>query len=123
MGFGTVFCAIGYLIYYSSINYYSAAIGMFIMGFACIFANTGFLTFYQNQVPVKVMGRFSSIFDIIESALIIVFVILVGGAAELTAIRPVGLIGSGGFLLLGIVLYVVVMRRGRRRYFSSESSV
>ena len=123
MGFGTVFCAIGYLIYYSSINYYSAAIGMFIMGFACIFTNTGFLTFYQNQVPVKMMGRFSSIFDIIESALIIVFIILVGGAAELTAIRPVGLISSGGFLLLGIVLYVVVMKRERRSYFSSESSV
>lgn len=53
IGIGTIFTSIGYIVYYSSSGFLSAAPGVFLMGFAVTFANTGYLTFYQNNVPVK----------------------------------------------------------------------
>ncbi|ALS78744.1 permease [Planococcus kocurii] len=117
IGAGSVFTAVGYITLYSAQGFVSAALGTFIIGFAITFANTGYLTFYQNTVPVSMMGRFSSLFGIVEAFFIIILTILIGLAAELTSIRPVGLIGSFMFLLLGVRVFKVVTARKRNIYF------
>ena len=92
------------------------------MGFAVTFANTGYLTYYQNNVPVKMMGRFGSIFSVIEAGFIVTLTVLIGIVAELTSIRPVGLIGSFAFLLLGLVALKTVTGTKRQVYFEKEAS-
>lgn len=120
IGMGTIFTSIGYVVLYSSSGFMSAASGVFIIGFAVTFANTGFLTFYQNHVPVKMMGRFGSIFSVIEAGCIVALTIVIGLAAEWTAIRPVGLMGSFAFLLLGLLALKAVTGAKRQKYFKKE---
>lgn len=117
IGFGTIFTSIGYIVLYSSNEFFSAAPCVFVIGFAVTFANTGYLTFYQNHVPVRMMGRFGSIFSVIEAGFIIALTVLIGVAAELTSIRPVGLIGSFTFFLFGVIALKTVSGAKRKGYF------
>ena len=117
IGCGTIFTSIGYIVLYSSNGFFSATIGVFLIGLAVTFANTGYLTFYQDHVPVSMMGRFGSIFSVIEAGFIVALTILVGLAAELNSIRPVGLIGSFAFFLLGLLALKVVSGVKRKGYF------
>lgn len=120
IGGGSVFTAVGYMALYSAQGFISATIGTFMIGFAITFANTGYLTFYQNNVPVKMMGRFSSLFSIVEAVFIIILTVMIGLTAELTSIRPVGLIGSFTFLLLGIFAFKTVTAKRRKVYFEEK---
>ena len=122
IGIGTIFTSIGYIVLYSSSGFFSAAPGVFLMGFAVTFANTGYLTFYQNHVPVRMMGRFGSIFSVIEAGFIVALTVLIGLAAELTSIRPVGLIGSFAFFLLGLLALKAVSGAKRQEYFKKGAS-
>ncbi|MCG7344744.1 MFS transporter [Sporosarcina sp. ACRSL] len=122
IGFGTISTAIGYIVLYSSNGFFSAAIGVFLIGFTVTFANTGYLTFYQNHVPVSMMGRFGSIFSVIEAGFIIALTVLIGVAAELTSIRPVGLIGSFAYFLLGIMALKAVTAVKRKNYFKKDAA-
>ncbi|KOF08952.1 permease [Planococcus glaciei] len=123
IGAGSIFTAAGYITLYSSQGFISAATGTFMIGLAITFANTGYLTFYQNNVPVKMMGRFSSLFSIVEAMFIIILTVVTGLAAELTSIRPVGLIGSFTFLLLGIIAFKTVMAKRRKVHFKEKLSL
>lgn len=122
IGIGTIFTSLGYIVLYSSSGFISAVPGVFLIGFAVTFANTGYLTFYQKHVPVRMMGRFGSIFSVIEAGFIVAFTILIGLAAELTSIRPVGLIGSFSFFLLGLFVLKVVSGAKRQKYFKEGTS-
>ena len=117
IGFGTIATAIGYLVLYSASGFYSAAIGVFLIGFTVTFANTGYLTFYQNHVPVSMMGRFGSIFSVFEAGFIVVLTVTLGLAAEYISIRPVGIMGSLVFLLLGLLSLKTVTDGKRKNYF------
>ncbi|MEK4298652.1 hypothetical protein MKY30_04400 [Oceanobacillus sp. FSL W8-0428] len=87
MGFGVIFTPIGYLIFAFSTNFMAAATGFYLLTFALSFANTGFLTFYQNNIPVEIMGRFFTVFGLVEAAFIVLFTLAIGIAAELIEIR------------------------------------
>ncbi|TQR14628.1 MFS transporter [Psychrobacillus soli] len=117
IGFGTIFTSIGYIVLYSSNGFYSAAPGVFLIGFAVTFANTGYLTFYQNHVPVRMMGRFGSFFSVMEAGFIVALTVLIGLASELTSIRPVGLIGSFSFFILGLMAWKAMAGGKRKEYF------
>lgn len=117
IGIGTIFTSIGYIIFYSSSGFFSATPGVFLIGLAVTFANTGYMTFYQNHVPVGMMGRFESLFSVMEAGFIVVVTVLIGFAAELTSIRPVGLIGSFAFLILGLLAWKAVTGEKRKEYF------
>ena len=122
IGFGTIFTSIGYIVLYSSNGFFSAAPGVFLIGFAVTFANTGYLTFYQNHVPMNMMGRFGSIFSVIEAGFIVALTVLIGLAAELTSIRPVGLLGSFAFFLLGLMALKAVSGAKRKKYFKQDAA-
>ncbi|MFJ7666619.1 MFS transporter [Lysinibacillus sp. NPDC097195] len=121
IGGGTIVTAIGYIVFYSASGFFSAGLAVFLIGFAITFANTGYLTFYQNHVPVEMMGRFGSIFSVIEAICIVVLTILIGLVAELTAIRPVGLIASGAFFFLGLLALKAVLDNKKGIYFKKEA--
>ncbi|KZR57143.1 MFS transporter [Pseudobacillus badius] len=117
IGLGAFFTPIGYIIFAFSDDFIGASIGFFTLTFFLSFANTGFLTFYQNNVPVEIMGRFSSILGILEACLIIVCTVTIGLSAELFDIRPIYIIGSFAFLLLGLMINFVISDRSKRSYY------
>ena len=117
IGLGAFFTPIGYIIFAFSDNFIWASIGFFTLTFFLSFANTGFLTFYQNNVPVGIMGRFSSVLGLLEAGLIIIFTVTLGLSAELFEIRPIYLIGSFAFLVLGLIINFVVSDKSKRNYY------
>lgn len=120
IGFGALFTPVGYLIFAFSYQFIWASIGFFTLTFALSFANTGFLTFYQNNVPVAIMGRFSSVLGILEALLIIIFTAAVGVFAELLGIRPIYIIGSFAFLILGFIINLVVFDKTKRDFYMEK---
>lgn len=119
MGIGIIFTPIGYLVFAFSTNFITASIGFFLLTFALSFANTGFLTFYQNNIPIEIMGRFSTVFGMVEAVFIILFTLVIGIAAELIEIRAVYIVGAFLFLALGLFFNMVVQKKGRRSYYQA----
>ena len=105
IGLGSLFVAGGYIVYAFSNTFLMAAIGFFILSFSLAFANTGFHTFYQNNIPVDMMGRIGSIYGLIEAVLVIIATIIVGVAAQLIAIQYVVIIGTIVMLVISIILF------------------
>ena len=110
MGYGSVFLAIGYLIYASSSGFVSAAIGVFLLSFSLAFANTGFFTFYQSHIPIKIMGRVGSVYDWLESFFVIGTVIGFGMIAQFYSIRLAVLLGTIVMLILSLSLYRITKK-------------
>jgi len=117
IGLGAIFTPIGYIIFAFSPNFIWASIGFFTLTFFLSFTNIGFLTFYQNNVPVDIMGRFSSILRIFEAGLILLFTITIGLFAEIFELRGVYIIGSFSFLVLGIIIHFIVTVKSKRHYY------
>ncbi|TCI35708.1 MFS transporter [Exiguobacterium sp. SH4S7] len=117
MGFGATMTPVGYLIFAFSESFVLAAIGFFLLTFALSFANTGFLSFYQNNVPTDLMGRFSGVINVAESILIIGLTFGIGLLAEYVGIRSTYVAFSLAFLLVGLVTVRVVLARSRRAMY------
>lgn len=106
LGGGTLAVSSGYLIYSFSGNFTGAAIGFFALSFSLAFANTGFQTFYQENIPVGMMGRIGSIYGLAEAVFTILLTAIFGVAAELLSIRPV--IVAGSFLMLAVAMGMAI---------------
>ncbi|MBM7837022.1 MFS family permease [Alkalihalobacillus xiaoxiensis] len=122
IGVGAIITPIGYLVFAFSHSFLTASIGVFIVTFAITFAHVGFLTFYQNHIPVSIMGRFTNLIGMVEAGLTIVMVALIGVFAEWIAIRPVYIFSSIVFLLLGCYIYTVVMSKEKEGFYKDEVS-
>ena len=117
IGFGALLTPVGYIIFSFSYEFTTAAIGFFLLTFALSFANIGFLTFCQNNIPVHMLGRFSSVFGMLEAAMIILFTISIGWSAEILEVRIVYQVGSAAFLLLGLMILFFVRRHSKESYY------
>ncbi|MEK8130042.1 MFS transporter [Paenibacillus filicis] len=111
---GTMGVCAGYLIYAFSTSFYTAAAGFFILAFFLAFANTGFTTFYQNHIPVEMMGRVGSVNGFIEALLILVTTGAIGIATELFSVRVVVMAGVLGMVLLGGLLSTFIISQRLR---------
>ncbi|WP_164669819.1 MFS transporter [Virgibacillus doumboii] len=100
IGAGSIFVSVGYIVYAFSSGFFIAAIGFFVLSFSLAFANTGYYTFYQNNIPVDVMGRIGSTYGFIEAVLIIVMTSIMGIAAQLISIQTVVIAGT--LIMLGV---------------------
>ena len=118
IGFGSLFVSAGYLIYAFSSSFFIAALGFFILAFSLAFANTGFHTFYQNNIPIKVMGRIGSIYGLLEAFLIIIATAIIGVMAQLVSIQFVVITGSLVMLGINILLLIVSIKPSRSNYYS-----
>ncbi|WP_089753708.1 MFS transporter [Halobacillus alkaliphilus] len=107
IGLGPVFVSVGYMVYAFSSSFDIAALGFVVLSFSLAFANTGFHTFYQENIPVNVMGRVGSIYGLIEAFFIIIATISIGLTAQLLSIKLAVIVGSFFMLLVtGILCFV-----------------
>ncbi|WP_433772227.1 MFS transporter [Bacillus wiedmannii] len=121
IGIGSLFIAIGYLIYAFSNEFLIAAIGFFILSFSMAYANTGFYTFYQNNVPVHMMGRIGSIYGLLLAVITIFATILFGVVTQVISIQLVVIVGSLIMLLITIILCVFTLLPSQSKVYSTES--
>ncbi|MFG6147404.1 MFS transporter [Halobacillus sp. B23F22_1] len=107
IGMGSLFVSFGYIIYAFSTHFTVAAIGFIVLAFSLAFANTGFHTFYQERVPVHVMGRVASIYGLIEAFFIISATISIGAAAEFVSIQLAVIVGAFMMLVVtGVLCFI-----------------
>lgn len=109
------------MIYAFSNHFIIAAIGFFILSFAMDFANTGFYTFYQNNIPVDIMGRVGSIYELLIAILTILATILFGVATHFISIQVVVIIGAFVMLLITIVLCAFNLLPSKAKLYSAQS--
>ncbi|MDZ4619990.1 MFS transporter [Bacillus cereus] len=121
IGIGSLFIAIGYLIYAFSNVFLIAAIGFFILSFSMAYANTGFYTFYQNNVPVHIMGRIGSIYGLVIALVTIFITILSGVATQFISIQLVVIVGSLIMSFITIVLCVFTLFPSQSKLYSTET--
>ncbi|WP_324659956.1 MFS transporter [Bacillus cereus] len=121
IGIGSLFIAIGYIIYAFSNVFLIAAIGFFILSFSMAYANTGFYTFYQNNVPVHIMGRIGSIYGLVIALVTIFITILSGVVTQFISIQLVVIVGSLIMLFITIVLCVFTLFPSQSKLYSTES--
>ncbi len=121
IGVGLLFIAIGYMVYAFSDGFLIAAIGFFILSFSMAFANTGYYTFYQNNVPVDLMGRIGSIYGLVIAVITILTTILFGGATQFISIQLVVIVGTSIMFLITIILCVFTLLPTRIKVYTAES--
>jgi len=107
---GTTFVAIGYVIYSFSTTYMMASIGFFILACFLSLANTGFMTFIQENIPIDMMGRISSLFGMVAQTIQLLVVLFMGLAAQWFSVQEVVISGSILMLIVAILLIVIVTR-------------
>ncbi|WP_371932702.1 MFS transporter [Bacillus carboniphilus] len=121
IGLGSLMVSIGYLIYAFSDTFLIAAIGFFILSFAMAFINTGFYTFYQNNVPVDVMGRVGSVYGFIEAFFIIIGTIILGAIADSISIQYAVIIGTLIMFAVTIVLFYFSTQPSKASFYSEKN--
>lgn len=117
IGMGSLITALGYLIFTSSFSFFVAALGCFVLSFATAFANTGFYTFYQNNIPSKSMGRIGSIYGFFEALFIIILTAIFGIFAEWITIRSVVVSASFMMLVVAVILLLLNVQPTKGHYY------
>ncbi|WP_101842734.1 MFS transporter [Halobacillus sp. Marseille-P3879] len=107
IGLSPLFVSAGYIIYAFSFHFNTAALGFGVLSFSLAFANAGFYTFYQDNIPVDIMGRVGSIYGWIEAVLIIAATISIGLSAQLFSIKSAVIAGS--FFMLSVTAALCFM--------------
>ncbi|MFJ7951725.1 MFS transporter [Lysinibacillus sp. NPDC096418] len=105
--YGAVMTTVGYLIFGISNEWWMASCGFFIISFANAFVNIGFLTYIQQVLPTDILGRFSSIFALIEASCSIIFILLFGLLTNLLSIRIIILFGVAMLFVIVIAIFFV----------------
>lgn len=119
MGLGTFFVASGYFIYSLSTSYFAASIGFFALSFSLSIANTGFMTYIQSRIHSNMMGRITSLYEMISSFVQIVAVLLFGLVASWVSIKVVVIGGSILMLLGSCYLILITWRISKTRGFET----
>ena len=102
MGVGSVIVSVGYIIYACSHDFLTIAIGFALLSCALAFATTGFETFYQEHIPVEIMGRVGGLYGLLEGVLVILLTVLIGLGAEVVSVRAA--VVGGSIVMLGVTL-------------------
>ena len=123
IGLGSLITALGYLTFTSSYTFLIASFGCFLLSFATAFANTGFYTFYQNNIPVDSMGRIGSIYGFVEALFVIIITATFGVAAEIISIRNVVISASIIMFLVASTLLILNIQPSKARFYRNISKV
>jgi len=117
LGAGMLLTSIGYVFFYSSYSFITATIAFVFLGFFMAFANAGYSTFFQNNVPVNIMGRFASIADMLQGIIQIGLTLSLGILAEWFSLQIVCLAFSLTGTLFALVLIVAILMPTKENYF------
>jgi MFS family permease len=110
---GTTLVVMGYVIYSFSTTYLMASIGFFILAGFLSLANTGFMTYIQENIPIDMMGRISSLYGMIAHTIQLLVVLIMGVAAQWFSVQEVVISGSVLMLVVAFLLIVTVIRLTR----------
>lgn len=108
IGYGSIFLSIGYIIYAFSNEFIGAVIGFALLSFALAFSNTGFETYYQNRIPIEMMGRISSLFGLIQAFFVIFLTTLLGYLTNLFSLQIIVMISSIFLFMIAFILFVMI---------------
>lgn len=121
IGLGSVVVSVGYLIFAFSSNFTMASVGFFVLAFSLAFANTGFYTFYQNNIPVEIIGRISSIYGFLEALLVIVLTSIFAVGAQVLSIKLVVISGAISMFILTVILFNICLAPSKRKHYEVTS--
>ncbi|WP_313800782.1 MFS transporter [Cytobacillus sp.] len=123
LGVGMLLTAVGYIFFYASFNFLSATLAFVFLGFFMAFANTGYQTFFQNNVPVELMGRFGSMAEMVQGIIQIGLTLLLGLTADMFSLQAVCIIFSIVSTMFAGLLLVMVMIPAKSSYFEENIKV
>lgn len=118
---GLLMTTAGYIIYAVSWSFLSIVIGFLILGFFNVFLNAGIMTFYQNNVPVHVMGRVTSIYQLIQSTVQVVFILVIGYLGDILSLRVVIATLAIVMLVTSVVYAWFVLKDNKKTFYLEES--
>ncbi|MEO4054667.1 MFS transporter [Solibacillus sp. CAU 1738] len=111
LGFGMLFTMLFYTAFYASWNIWIAIVSFIALGFFMAFSNTGYETFYQNNVPPEMMGRFGSVTSIFQSVLQVIFTLLLGVFADVFSLQVTAISFGIISILLASLLFVSIFSK------------
>ncbi|MFC5734428.1 MFS transporter [Cytobacillus gottheilii] len=120
---GLIMMTIGYVIYAFSWSFTSIVAGFVTIGFFNVFLNAGIVTFYQNNVPVNVMGRVTSIYQLIQSAIQVVFILVFGVIADIVSLRLTTVTLALVMLLFSFIFSVSVLKSNNKSFYREDNNV
>jgi MFS family permease len=109
--YGAAAGAIGYVVFSFSNSFLFASVGVFVLSAALAFANAGYLTYLQEHIPEKQLGRMMSMYQAIESVLIIGMTAVLAGINAMTNVAVAVQIGCFMMLLLAMLLFYFSKRK------------
>ncbi len=119
---GLIMTTIGYIIYAFSWSFTSIVVGFVVLGFFNVYLNAGIMTFYQNNVPVDIMGRVTSIYDLIQSVIQVIFILVIGLAADLVSLRLTIVTLALIMFLSSIIFSIIVLKPNKKSYFREDDN-
>lgn len=114
---GFMMSALGYVMYSFSWSFASIVAGFLVIGFFHVFLNAGITTFYQNNIPVEVMGRVTSIYQLIQSAIQVVFILMIGFIADIVSVRITIVTLAAMMSVASVILIFFIMQPNKQIYF------
>lgn len=117
---GLVMVSMGYVIYAFSWSFTSIVVGFVILGFFNVFINAGIMTFYQNNIPVEVMGRVTSMYELIQSTIQVVFVLAIGIVADLVSLRLTIIVLALVMLLSSLIFSFAVLNPNKKFFYQED---
>lgn len=117
---GLIMMTIGYVIYAFSWSFTSIVVGFVILGFFNVFLNAGIMTFYQNNVPIEVMGRVTSIYQLIQSAIQVIFILVIGVVADLVSLRLTIVTLALVMLFTSFIYSVSVLNPNKKSFYHED---
>lgn len=117
---GVLMTAVGYIIYAFSWSFLTITVGFLILGFFSVFMNAGISTFYQNNIPVSLMGRVTSIFQLIQSGIQVIFILGIGILADVISLRITIVALAIIMLLSAFVFSHFVLKSQKVRFYLEE---
>ncbi|MFB1100013.1 MFS transporter [Terribacillus sp. JSM ZJ617] len=107
LSYGGAGGALGYILFAYSQSFLPASVGVFLLSGALAFANAGYMTYMQEHIPIEKMGRMMSMYQSIESILIIVMTAVLAVINQLTDVAAAVQIGCLIMLSLTVVLILI----------------
>ncbi|WP_419881637.1 MFS transporter [Peribacillus sp. B-H-3] len=122
LGVGTLLTSIGYVLFYLSFNFLTATAAFVFLGFFVAFANTGYATFFQNSIPIDIMGRFGSITDMAQGIIQIGFTLILGFFAEFFSLQNICIVFSIVGAIFALFLFIISVQSSKANYFEEGSN-
>jgi hypothetical protein len=87
------------------------------------FANTGYTTFFQKNVPVEIMGRFGSIAEMVQGIIQIGLTLIIGFFSELFSLQLVCILFSVLSVLLAVCLLFTIFLPSKVDFYKENTQV